>query len=76
MNCAAGFVKSWRVLESSGGAVDWVTVAIFSGVGIAGGFVGVSVGGKLDQRLLRKIFAAFLVLMALFILVNQAPRIW
>jgi len=76
MNCAAGFVKSWRVLDDAGGAVDWVTVAIFSGVGIAGGFVGVSVGGKLDQKLLRRIFAVFLVLMALFILVKQAPRIW
>ncbi|MBL0921140.1 MAG: sulfite exporter TauE/SafE family protein, partial [Phycisphaerales bacterium] len=36
MNCAAGFVKSWRVLRDLGGSVDWVTVALFSAVGIAG----------------------------------------
>ncbi len=76
MNCAAGFVKSWRVLDEAGGAVDWFTVGMFAGVGIAGGFAGVAIGGKLDQRTLRKVFAVFLVLMAVFILIRQAPRVF
>ncbi len=74
MNCASGFVKSWRLLDEAGGGVDWTIIALFSLVGIIGGLVGVSIGGRLNQRTLRRVFAVFLVLMAVFILVRQAPR--
>lgn len=72
LNCAAGFVKYQAVLESHGQRVDWRTIAIFSLIGVIGALGGNAVSARINQRLLRRMFAVFLVLMAAYIIWRQS----
>ena len=67
MNSSMGFLKYYSLLTDQGLRFDWPVIAIM----IAGGFVGSLAGQKLTQYLpkatLQKVFAVFLVVMALFI---------
>lgn len=74
LNAAIGFLKNLSVLDSMGLAVDWRTIGLFAAVGIAGSLVGQSVGARLNQSTLKKVFAVFLVVMAGYILWREAPR--
>lgn len=68
LQSASGFVKSLAVLRSFGLAIDWHVFAIFSGIGVAGAFAGLYLGGKVPQSTLRRAFGVMLVVMAIFIL--------
>ncbi len=74
LNAGIGFVKSQSLLESLGMRVDWGTIGLFAGVGIVGSLVGQSVGKRIDQATLKKVFAVFLVVMAGYILWREGPR--
>ncbi len=75
INSFSGFLKYLDVLQALGVSVHWETVAIFVSVGIAGSLVGHSLATRLDQGLLRKGFAIFLVGMGLFVLGREAPKL-
>lgn len=81
VNSATGFLKYLALLsehaEGSGQAphVDWAIIGIFAAVGIAGSLVGNFLAGRIYQDTLKRIFAVFLVIMAGYILVRQAPRV-
>lgn len=71
MNSFVGFIKYYSLLSDKGLEFDWSVIGIM----IAGGFVG-SIAGQwisqyLPKAILQKIFAVFLVLMALFILTKS-----
>jgi len=51
--------------------VDWRTVAMFIAVGAVGSFAGNMVGGKLNQRVLRQVFGAMLIVMAVSMLFTE-----
>jgi len=55
--------------------VDWRIVAMFIVVGAAGSFVGNAVGGRINQRVLRQVFAALLVVMATWILFTEIRNV-
>lgn len=76
MNCAAGFAKSWSSLEGDGMEIDWATCGVFAVLGIVGTLVGGSIGGRLNQARLRRLFAVFLVLMAAYVLWREVPRVF
>lgn len=73
LNSATGFLKYLDVLADAGGAVDWRLVATFAVIGIAGSLVGSRLGQRVPQARLRRGFAAFLVVMGVFILYKEAP---
>jgi uncharacterized membrane protein YfcA len=56
-------------------SVDWATVTAFLIVGGIGTLAGGAVGGRLNQRLLERVFAVFLVMMSVFILVREVPEL-
>lgn len=72
----AGFAKYVDVLSSEGFGVDWGIIAIFSLLGIAGSFLGNKVGSLVPQHALKRGFAAFLLLMGMFILVKEGPSLF
>lgn len=79
INCASGLLSHLAEVLGRGApgdaTPDWSIVAMFAAVGVAGSVVGTHLGTKMNQRALRRWFAVFLVLMAGFILVRQAPRV-
>ncbi len=74
MNSFSGFAKHLQLLHAQGLALDWVVLAKFVALGAAGSVVGSRLAHRLPQRSLRRGFAAFLVVMAVLILWDSAPR--
>ena len=70
-----GFLKYQRVLQDDGLTVDWPTILVFSIVGILASNLGSRVNAKLNQRLLNQIFAVFLVLIGLYVIVREISGI-
>ena len=68
LNAASGFAKHLDVLSGAGQPVHWELIALLGTVGIAGSFVGGKAGQYVPQAKLKQGFAAFLVVMGLFVL--------
>ena len=69
----SGFGKYVAVLGSAGLALDWRLIGLFTAIGAGGSLAGHQLAGHLPQALLRRLFAGFLVLMGLFIIIRTAP---
>jgi uncharacterized membrane protein YfcA len=74
LNSAAGFYKHAQQLPLLGLQLDWHIITLFAIVGIAGSLTGSAIAGYVPQARLRRIFAWFLVAMALFLIYRNAPR--
>ncbi len=70
----SGFYKYLDVLDRLDLSVSWSTVGAFIAVGVAGGVVGHRVASQVNQQRLRQAFAVFLVVMGLFVLGKEAPK--
>lgn len=66
-----GYAKYLSVLGELGLTVQWDLIWIFSGLGMVGTVIGRKLAGRVPQARLRRIFAVFLVLMGVFILVRN-----
>ena len=71
-----GFVKYLDVLGQLGLHLDWPTVLVVTGVGIAGSFIGRTLGSRFSQARLRRLFSFFLVAIGLFILSRTLPQLF
>ena len=71
-----GFFKYLEALDRLGLALDWQTLWIVTGVGIAGSFAGRSIGHRVSQARLRRVFAIFLVAIGLLILWQTVPELF
>lgn len=76
INSFSGFYKYLEVLHSIGASVNWETVGIFIVIGIVGSLAGHAIATRLNQAVLRKGFAIFLVAMGLFVLGKEGPKLW
>lgn len=76
MKSAVGFLAYLDVLEgaetNAETGVDWLTMGVFIVAGAAGTVAGKTIGGKVNQKALKKGFAGFMVVMAVFILVRES----
>jgi len=70
----SGFYKYLDVLDDQGLQLDWNTLLIVTGLGIAGSFAGASVANRLPQDTLKKWFGYFLIVMGLYILARSLPE--
>lgn len=71
MNSVAGFLG-----HLSGLTIDGALIAAFVSAGIAGTFVGVRFGKRLDPLVLRRTFAVFVIVLALFLLFDNLPKLF
>ena len=76
LNSLTGFLKHQRLLPELGLHVDWALIATFIAIGGVGSVAGGMVSARVNQKLLRKVFAVFLVVMGVFILVREAPKVF
>ena len=70
----SGFYKYLDVLEQQSLELDWKTLFIVTGLGIAGSFVGSKLARRLPQDRLKRWFGYFLIVMGIYILVRSAPH--
>jgi uncharacterized protein len=75
MNAFSGFAKHLFVLDAAGLVLDWRLLGLFTGVGALGSVVGQRLAARLPQALLRRGFAALLVLMGLYIVGRELPAL-
>ena len=81
VNSTTGFLKYLSMLGDQTGPtgvalhVDWNIIGVFTAIGIAGSLIGNALAGRIKQNTLKRTFAVFLVVMAGYILVRQAPRV-
>ena len=71
----SGFVKYLDVLDGLDLSVNWGTVAAFIAIGVAGSITGHVLASRINQQVFRRAFAVFLVVMGLFVLGKEAPKV-
>lgn len=74
MKSAIGFAKYQHYLTEHGLSVDWSTIALFIVVGLGGCFFGQRLNAKLNQRLLRQIFAVFLIVIGTLVIIKESGK--
>lgn len=70
-----GFGKYVHVLHDQNLSVHWNLIVIFTVIGIAGSFLGARVGRHVSNDALKRGFASFLVVMGLYVLATNVPRV-
>ncbi len=70
MNSAAGLLG-----HLSGSSFDFNLIAIFVVAGFAGTFAGARLARRLDTGMLRQAFAVFVIVLALFLLYDNFPKL-
>ena len=71
----SGFYKYTDVLQQQGLDLDWRTLLLVTGLGIAGSFAGSYFARRLPQDKLRTGFGYFLVATGIYILARSAPTV-
>lgn len=71
----AGFYKYLHVLAEQGVGMHWNLIFLFTAIGIAGSFLGSRLNSKVSNEGLRKGFAAFLVVMGVYVLGTNIPKV-
>ncbi len=69
----SGLYKYLDVLEQQSLALDWNTLMLITGLGIAGSFAGSYLAKRVPQDKLKIWFGYFLIVMGIYILVRSAP---
>ena len=72
----AGFIGYLDVLDALSLSVDWNIIAIFSIIGVIGGWLGHKISSRINQEHLKKGFALFLVIMGAFIFYENIPTLF
>jgi len=70
----SGFIKYQNVLSNLDLSIDWSLIAVMSLVGFGGTLIGGAMANRLPRERLQQVFAAFLVIMAAFILWQYVPE--
>jgi len=74
MKSFSGFYKYIDVLDEQQLELDWQTLMIVTGLGIAGSFAGAKLANRLPQDRLKKGFGVFLIVMGIYILARSLPE--
>lgn len=70
-----GLIGYLPVIEARGERLDWPLIGLFIGVGALGTLAGMQLAHRMPQQQLKRMFAFFLVLMAIYIIVRTLPRL-
>lgn len=75
LKSVVGFLKWEHYLRLQGMSVDLTTIALFTSIGIVGSLVGRMVNARMNQRLLKIVFAIFLMLLGGWIVLNEGSKL-
>ena len=76
MKSAIGFAKYQQYLMAHDMSVDIQTVAIFVALGVVGSLVGKSINARLNQQVLKQVFAVFLILLGGFVIIREGSLLF
>jgi len=76
LNAYTGFFKYLQVLALNNIQLDWMVIITVSTIGIIGTFIGHYLCHKIPQAKLKYYFAYFILLMAVFILFKELPKVF
>lgn len=71
LNCGTAFLKYQNVLVAQRLNVDWRLIGVFAALGVAGSLGGGFLAARMPQRVLRRVFAFSLVVLAAYMLWQQ-----
>lgn len=71
---AVGFFKYQHYLMSHDLTVDVRTIMIFTVIGIVGSLIGRAINQRLNQLLLKRVFAVFLLVLGGFVIINEGSK--
>lgn len=74
LNAYAGFIEQWSFHRANTDQLDFKTLALVTGLGIAGLFAGEHISGRLSQSRLRQIFGVVLIVLAVLLLGHAARQ--
>lgn len=74
LNAYTGFFEQWSAYQTTTTELDFGTLALVTGMGIAGLIAGEQVAGKLSQRRLRQVFGIVLIVLAALLLRYSLQR--
>ncbi len=72
---AVGFAKYQQYLTSHEMSVDITTILTFVLIGAIGSLIGKSLNARMNQRMLRSVFAAFLILLGGFVIYHEGSKL-
>lgn len=75
LKSAVGFAKYQQLLLTHSMSVDFQTVLTFVLIGLAGSLFGKLLNARMDQHLLKQLFAVFLVLLGGFVIVSEGSKL-
>ena len=75
MKSSTGYLRYHDVLASLGLSFNWKLIWMFTGLGIAGSFVGSFISGKISQSTIQRVFAVSLILVGTYMLLNNIPAL-
>ena len=75
IKAAVGFAKYEHYLLANNSNVDGQTILVFAIVGCLGSFLGRSINARLNQRVLQRVFAAFLILIGSFVILLEGSKL-
>lgn len=70
MNSIAGFLG-----HLTNGSMDWMVTLVFTSTGLVGTFIGMRLSRLLSSSRLQKVFAVFVIALAIFLLVDNFPKL-
>tara|TARA_R100001132_G_scaffold27072_1_gene30665 strand:- start:463 stop:1329 length:867 start_codon:yes stop_codon:yes gene_type:complete len=71
---AVGFARYEYFLSANHMSVDWQTILIFAVMGIVGSMIGRHINTRLNQQMLKSVFAGFLILLGGFVIVREGGK--
>lgn len=75
MKAFVGFTKYEHYLLSHNLSVDAQTVIVFAVIGVVGSLIGRSINARLNQRVLRQVFAGFLIVLGGFVMYREGSKL-
>tara|TARA_R110002095_G_scaffold177271_4_gene154596 strand:- start:1623 stop:2420 length:798 start_codon:yes stop_codon:yes gene_type:complete len=75
INATVGFAKYEHFLLTHEMTINWQTILIFTSIGMVGSIIGRKINTRLNQQVLKTVFAGFLVLLGGFVIIHEGSKL-
>jgi uncharacterized protein len=76
INATVGFAKYEHYLLTHEMTVNWQTILIFTSIGVFGSMIGRKINTRMNQQVLKTVFAGFLVLLGGFVIIHEGSKLF